>query len=195
MNNVKDSSWYDTIYKGIHAYHVHYTENRYHFIWAIIADRIARSDVNNIIDIGCGTGQFASVLHDRGISNYTGVDFSSVGIEIACSVCPWSDYKFVISDMSQSHHDILYNYTYDCFVAVEFLEHVQNDLDILSQIKSGVKCYASVPNFPFDSHVRHFNTVDEVSRRYELLFDSFHVDALIKNSHGDILYLFEGVKR
>ena len=78
--------------------------------------------------------------------------------------------------------------------SLEFLEHVEKELDVLARIPAGTKIIATVPNFPYVSHVRHFDNVDQVRERYGSYFESLTVDAIRKNAKGRILFLMEGIK-
>ena len=55
----KEADWYDEIYRQPHDYQAHYTQSRYYFLWSVIADRLIRSGVRRVLELGCGTGQFA----------------------------------------------------------------------------------------------------------------------------------------
>ena len=187
---LKNNRWYDNAYKNTPAYHVHYTDSNYYFIWNVIMDRIKRFNANSIIDLGCGSGQFGSLLFDNGIKNYLGIDFSEEAIKIARTVCPY--YKFKHLDLTKNN--ILLTYSYDCVVTLEFLEHIEFDLEVLRQIKTGSKVFATVPNFPYVSHVRHFKNEMEVINRYKHLFSDLTVDSFIENSKGKTFFLLEGKK-
>jgi 2-polyprenyl-3-methyl-5-hydroxy-6-metoxy-1,4-benzoquinol methylase len=190
QNNQKEASWYDDVYKLNTDYLGHYTQSRYYFIWSVICDRFLRSGLKLILDLGCGPGQFASLLSDKGIYNYCGLDYSKVAIALAQQQSPL--HKFIQTDILQS--DALKVADYDCVVALEFLEHIEQDIQILQRIKSGTKFYGTVPNFPYISHVRHFNNKQEVRSRYDHLFSGFSVDSLLGNKNGTTYYLIEGIK-
>jgi len=185
---VKGADWYNQAFKQVAEYSLHYTESSYYFLWTVLTDRILRSRAGSILDLGCGPGQFASLLHDKGVRNYRGADFSSMSIDMARSRCPYFD--FVVVDLAES--DLLERFSYDCVVALEFLEHVEFDLDIIRRIRNGTKFFGTVPNFPYDSHVRHFANEIEVRTRYESFFTDFTVDAFLENTMGKTFFLMEG---
>ena len=187
---VKGSEWFNDAYKNTREYQVHYTESYYYFLWTVLLDRIKRAKVKSIIDLGCGPGQFASLLFDNGIESYLGVDFSEEAIKLAKSFCPEFDFK--VLDLRKS--ELLSTYQYDCVVTMEFLEHVEFDLNVLEQIKSGTKVFATVPNFPYVSHVRHFENVNEVNKRYKHLFAELSVYPFLENNKGKTFFLIEGIK-
>src|ERR1700730_536745 len=78
------ASYYDGVYAASGAYRGPYAESEYYFMWSIVADRLLKANARSALDLGCGPGQFASLLHDRGgLERYCGIDFSAVSIEIA----------------------------------------------------------------------------------------------------------------
>jgi len=186
----KEADWYDDIYKQPFDYQYHYTQSRYYFLWSVIGDRMIRSGVRRILDLGCGPGQFASFLYDKGLKDYCGLDFSQEAIAIAKRRCPF--YEFVLTDIREC--DILEVADYDCVVALEFLEHVDRDTKIIERIRPKTKFYGTVPNFPYISHVRHFLDEGEVRSRYHHFFSYFHVDKFLQNLSGMTYYLIEGIK-
>jgi 2-polyprenyl-3-methyl-5-hydroxy-6-metoxy-1,4-benzoquinol methylase len=186
----KGAEWYDSAYEHTLEYRQHYSKSSYYFLWAVVADRIARSGVRQILDIGCGPGQFASLLHDKGIRSYRGLDFSSKCITMAKHRCPF--FEFAIADLS--HTAILRDLPYDAIVSLEFLEHVPFDLEVVGGIRRGTKVFATVPNFPYVSHVRHFTSEADVRLRYERFFSDLSVDAFLENPEGKTFYLMDGIK-
>lgn len=142
------------------------------FVWTVIADRVLRAKVKSILEIGCGPGQLACLIRDKGILSYHGFDFSPRRIEQAKRVCP--EFAFNLQDAFRT--DLFETFDYDAVICTEFLEHVEKDVDVLKRIKSGVCFYGTVPNFPFTSHVRYFSDVDEVTSRYRQCFSELHVD-------------------
>src|SRR6185436_747485 len=108
----------------------------------------------------------ASLLHDKGIKKYRGLDLSSEAVRMATEWCP--TFEFIATDLNRA--DAMEGFDYDCVVTLEFLEHVHFDLDVIERIRKGTKVFASVPNFPYVSHVRHFTDVTEVKLRYQRYF-------------------------
>lgn len=187
----RDSSYYDNAYVGNKEYLKHYADSIYYFIWCVLVDRLRNQKPDFVFDVGCGPGQFAAFLRDRGIPNYLGLDFSSESIEMARRMCP--EFDFVCEDAHTS--DYFSKLSYDTFIATEFFEHIEGDLDILNRVKKGTKVFGSVPNFPNPGHVRHFETERDVANRYEEGLANFKVDSFLLGNGGMILYLFEGIKK
>lgn len=190
LNGAKESGWYDEVYKQHTDYHSHYTQSRYYFIWCVISDRMIRSGVKKVLDLGCGPGQFAALLYDKGLRDYCGLDFSSEAIMVAKRRCP--TVKFIKEDIIKSN--TVTSKEYDCVVSLEFLEHVKEDTEILERIRPGTKFYGTVPNFPYISHVRHFKNEVEVISRYGRFFSEFLVDEFLRDMSGVKYFLIEGTK-
>jgi SAM-dependent methyltransferase len=188
---VRPASWYDAAYAATDEYRRHYTESQYYFLWSVLADRMLHDPPASVLDLGCGPGQFAELLRDKGLPRYRGVDLSEPAIALARQRCP--GYAFETADLVAS--SLLGQGGYDCLVALEFLEHVEPDLEILAKVPSGTRFYGTVPSFPYVSHVRHFDDAEAVRARYGHLFEPFRVDAFPANATGKVFYLLEGTRR
>jgi ubiquinone/menaquinone biosynthesis C-methylase UbiE len=186
----KTAEWYNTMYESKFEYHKHYTESGYYFLWTIIAERMKRKGVRRILDLGCGPGQFGSMLYDKGFRHYFGLDLSRKCVELAEQKCP--RFQFMVGNVL--HTDVLESQNYDCIVACEFLEHVEQDLAVLKRVRKGAKFFGTVPDFPWVSHVRHFSSEEAVKLRYKELFSSFYIESFVRNSRGAVFYVIEGTK-
>ncbi|MCA9050706.1 MAG: class I SAM-dependent methyltransferase [Planctomycetaceae bacterium] len=188
VGSEKGPDWYDESFEGTEHWREDYTCSRYYFLWSLIVDRLIRDGLDRVFDVGCGPGQFACLARDRGIKHYWGLDFSKKRIEYARSVCP--EFQFILEDALKT--DKFQSIEYQVVIMTEVLEHVEDDLGLLSLLRPGTRVVASVPDFPYESHVRHFKSVSEVSDRYGPLMSSLHVDEL-RSVRGDHRYfLFDG---
>jgi 2-polyprenyl-3-methyl-5-hydroxy-6-metoxy-1,4-benzoquinol methylase len=182
--------FYDLTFSLSRHMSTHYTRSPYYFLWAVVGDRLSRAGRAPILDIGCGAGQMACLLRDKGISGYLGIDFSRARIERARSVCPQFD--FVWADIFDS--DLLESYSYHAILALEFLEHVEEDLQLIERIRSGTRVLASVPNFPSFAHVRHFSGISHVSSRYQRYFATLSIDSFPAGQEEKVYFLLDGVR-
>jgi SAM-dependent methyltransferase len=187
---VPGADWYDANYRVSSAYASPYWESEYLFLWTILADRIRTSAVRSVLDIGCGSGQFASCLFAlTPIERYTGLDFSAEAIALARRACPQG--TFVVGDATAA---TIYDDTpHDILTCTEMLEHVPNDAAVVNRFKSGRRCLGTVPNFAHETHVRHFSSTQEVADRYARFFETFDVWA-VHRSPTQTFYLFDGVR-
>jgi len=182
------AAYYDQRFELSNHWKLHYTKSHYYPLWTVVADRLRRAKVRRILDIGCGPGQVARLLSDRGFDGYTGLDFSPSRIKAARECCPGMD--FVVADIFAS--DVLESHAYDCVLTMEFLEHIERDLEVLSRIRTGTFVLGTVPNFPAAGHVRHFQDCEEVRVRYQPLFESLEVYDILADEKGRRHFILEG---
>lgn len=183
--------WYDHAFATTKGYCAHYTQSSYYFLWTVIGDRIHRAGIGRILEIGCGPGQFAQLLFDQGIESYTGLDFSPKAIEMARASVPRG--RFVVDDARTS--DLYSQVEHEAIICTEVLEHIPDDLVVVSRFGPGKRCLCTVPNFPYESHVRHFEDGAAVASRYQRFFRDFDVVTLRSPAAADVRYfLFEGVR-
>jgi SAM-dependent methyltransferase len=173
-NGEKNSDWYDGVFANANGYHQHYSRSCYYFIWSVIVDRMLRDKLTKVLEIGCGPGQFAAMLFDNGIRDYVGLDFSSTAIAMARENAP--SYSFIVGDARTS--DVYSRIEHDVLVCTEVLEHIEEDLVVVSNMPAGKRCFCTVPNFPYESHVRHFTNSSEVADRYGKFFETYDVRPL-----------------
>lgn len=185
------SDWYDRMYAANTAYHCEYNRSRYYFLWTVIADRIRRGGLRKILEVGCGPGQLARLLLDQGIGGYVGLDFSATAIEMARRSNPGGE--FLVDDARTSR---LYREAdYDAILCTEVLEHIDDDLAVVSRFPLGTRCLCTVPNFMCNSHVRCFEDASAVAGRYGRYFAGFDVLALRgTGDQGEVYFLFDGIR-
>jgi len=182
--------FYDRNYEGAKHYKSHYTNSHYYPLWTVIADRIRNAGIKKILDVGCGPGQVACLLHDIGLLEYKGLDFSTARIAKACTVCP--EYEFIVANVFEDN--LLETYDYDCVLTMEFLEHIEKDIEVLKRVCPGTIVLATVPNFAAAGHVRHFDSVKDVEVRYSPLFSQLEVTAIPANERGKTYYILQGTR-
>jgi SAM-dependent methyltransferase len=187
----RSARYYDLTFRLFGHFRRHYTESPHYFTWTVIADRLLRAGVRRVLDVGCGSGQLACLLHDKGLPEYVGIDFSPWRIAHAQASCP--AFTFIEADVFKT--SVFDTDEYDAAVALEVLEHIEQDVLLIERLRSGVLFLGSVPNFPSAAHVRHFQSSDQVLERYGTLLENSQVDEFVGDQHGKRYYLIEGVKR
>jgi SAM-dependent methyltransferase len=187
----RSSEWYDQKFRETEAYHVGYQDSPYYPLWAVIVDRLRRDGIRRVLDIGCGPGQLAELMFDRGIDEYTGLDFSEAAIELARERAPAG--RFIVGDARSAR--VYTDVEYDALVCTEVLEHIQDDLSVVRRFRPRIRCVFSVPNYPSEGHVRWFSGVDAVNDRYAGHFG--HLDLTefpIGGSATAVIYLADGYR-
>lgn len=117
-----------------------------------------------VIDLGCGTGRFLSLLVKQGhYGPKIGVDWSNeslkearryVGDEIEWQ---WTDLDAWIPEPTERS---------TVFTCTEVLEHLPRDRDLVAKIPRGNRFLFTVPNFYSVSHERVYADFREVVERY-----------------------------
>ncbi|GAG26174.1 unnamed protein product [marine sediment metagenome] len=128
---------------------------------------LKRLGVKTILDIGCGVGEFLSLCQDRDFICY-GFDFSSVAIEI-CMRRNGLENVWIGNALDKKN----YVGKYDAYLAIEVLEHITQDLDVIGNLKPNIPFIFSLPCWatPDGSHVRCFRSDAEIMQRYEKVVD------------------------
>jgi tetratricopeptide (TPR) repeat protein len=192
----KDKHFYDHRYLSggdNGEYHKKYSECIYYEIWKAVLDWTVQLDEPNILEIGCGPGQFAKMIFDHGITKYKGIDFSNVAIDMARSNNPCFSRLFRVDDVYTSS---VFDDEYNIVIALELFEHIEGDLLVMEKISQGCDVIFSVPNFPDESHVRYFHTKDSVMERYqgEIVIESV-CQFELGGGLGNRIFLIKGVSR
>jgi 2-polyprenyl-3-methyl-5-hydroxy-6-metoxy-1,4-benzoquinol methylase len=158
------AAYYDKFFKDDASYHAHYRNSHYYVHWVKV-EFLLRNVKGPILEIGCGPGQLAHMLEDLGYTDYLGFDFSEEAVAMARQN---SKQSFTVGDARDIDN---FQREYATVICLEVLEHVEEDLRILKNVKPGTFCILSVPNFPAPSHVRYFRSEREVRARYYKLVD------------------------
>lgn len=103
-------------------------------------------DIKTFLDVGCGAGELACTLAERGIKGVA-VDFSKDAIKVATGLrkkrnIPKTNLQFKLGGFEN-----ISNEKYDLVSCLEVLEHIKDDKEFLSRLVSHSKKYVliSVP--------------------------------------------------
>jgi len=165
MGCEQTAQYYNEIYDKEKRYQGHYDNSPHLMMYKIAEGLLSEIWEPHILDLGCGTGQFAHYLWDNGYLTYLGIDFSETAVGIARGLSPQ---VFDVAD--------LYKYEpkwedFNTVVMLEVLEHLTEDLALIKKIPDGKDVIFSVPNFDDPAHVRHFTSKEAVYERYGRLID------------------------
>jgi len=174
------AQWYDRFFITHQGYHGSAESMMYHDLWIKVRNMLPQG--SSLLDIGCGTGQFAQVLHDRPDLTYTGIDFSRVAIDIANS---WHHNCTCTFQCVNAHEYPLTDHPLPMWITmIEFLEHIRDDLALVRKIPLRVRVIFTVPSYESPVHCRVFKTSTEVRDRYNALFTDLTVsEHIYSDSH------------
>ncbi len=65
---------------------------------------------SSVLEVGCGTGEFAKDLIQKNLTNYLGVDISEQAIEVANSKVNHPNFKFIATDFLKVDIDTKFDY-------------------------------------------------------------------------------------
>lgn len=143
------------------------------------------SDIESIIDIGSGQGDFLKKVSKKRLANeLIGFELSATGVDISKEKVP--EGKFYQVDMFNPP-DVITDYieSFDVAVCSDVIEHVDNPVDFLkrasSYIKTGGRLIITVPGGPmsaFDHHIGHRMHYDQFTIRHVLESAGFSVDKI-----------------
>jgi 2-polyprenyl-3-methyl-5-hydroxy-6-metoxy-1,4-benzoquinol methylase len=91
--------------------------------------------VSSCLDLGCGTGMFASYLVNRGCEDVVGVDLNSALIETAQKHV---EATFVVDDAL--HYTATCGRTFDAIFLLDLLEHIERDqvVELLTHVHAAL---------------------------------------------------------
>lgn len=135
-----------------------------------------------VVDLGSGTGRFASLLPGAG---YLGLDFSAVAVAEARRYAP--AHEFRVADLRE-----IVPPPADVYVTLEVLEHLDDDLALLARLQAGALVVLSVPSYDSAAHVRHFPAARHVRDRYGSLLPGAELRAIPVGGRGRRIYLMHG---
>jgi len=154
-----------------------------------VVDFLPEDRACSIIDLGCGAGNMADILYDKGYKNYIGIDFNESNLKVAKERVPRCAEKFILKDLTDKDTWKIYK-DKDVFISTEVLEHILDDILVLKSIPSGKLVIISVPNFSHINHVRCFTSEKEVADRYGSMLNFISKIELIRRT-----YVFRAIKK
>lgn len=185
-----EAAFYDRIYTrgGYKGFYFRDALNVpvYSDLWRAAAAQLSKAVP--VVDLGCGPGQFATVLRTVSAAPYTGYDFSAVAIAQAAKR-QLADCHFARADLTS-----LALPQGSQFVCLEVLEHIEKDRELLQQLPTGASLVFSVPTFQSAGHVRVFPAPAAAEARYQDILTMRLVQQLPVSATKQI-FLFKGVRR
>ncbi len=167
---LQESGTYDRVFaeggwQGV--YRLHYRRSPYYPMYRATLAAIQKIKAQSILEVGCGPGHFAQMVQETTMTMYQGFDFSPVAITQAINRTGRADLFRVADALNPAS----YHGQFDTIVCTEVLEHIRDDMGVVSLWPKGTLCICSVPNYDSKTHVRFFRDEKEILKRYGELIE------------------------
>lgn len=179
------SSTYDDMFEqgGFdQVFDLPYQSSCYYPMYHAVLKVLQNKKVENVLEVGCGSGAFAHMLFEKTHIGYRGFDFSPVAVEKAKRRTSKENAFYVADALNAENYATLSS----SIICTEVLEHIPNDLELVSIWPAGTFCVCSVPNFDSTYHERFFRSEAEVAERYGKLLDIKTIARIKKPILSDI---------
>jgi len=165
QQNINTPEYWDNVYaEEIKAGRLRVEKERFQRTANIITDGA------DVIDIGCGKGEFLQYLHDRKPAcRIMGIDFSTESINFAKKYVPCGNF-YVVDALNVSYY-VSFMKKFDFAVSFETIEHIENPKMFVDEASFTLKKGGwFILSTPFENrvdggaeHVYSFNYQDIVS--------------------------------
>ena len=166
--------------------------------------------LNPVVDLGCGNGLMAQCLKSRGYCGvYRGIDFSRRAIADAQLLLeategygypededlPLATYDFSVKDL-RGWVELPGPETHlTTYVALEVLEHLEDDVDLVARLPARARFIFSVPNFWAEAHVRVYDHVGTALGRFGNLLDFHSWEIFPTGNPRGAIHLYDSYRR
>lgn len=151
--------------------------------WGEVKSYVKENNIRTLLEVGCGTGEFLDYLQRDVSLKAVGLDTTVLSYEV-CRGKGLNVYNEPLENYILNHEE-----KYDLVVAFHLLEHVENPLDLVSDmmklLNDGGKCMLS---FPYsDSRVEQcFTTANNMPPHHLTRWELPAVKALAEAIHADV---------
>jgi len=158
MNRERPASFYDDYYKRVSPMDNLVMKP----IIKYVADELKKRKVKTVLDIGCGDGAMLEECDKIGIAGF-GFDFSPEAIKACRKYRGLS--RVWVADATKADYCVL---KCDAYLCLEVLEHIENDIGVITRLRSQSLFIFSVPSWASkgSSHVRCFGNDNQIRVRY-----------------------------
>jgi SAM-dependent methyltransferase len=182
MNRELPAEYYDKLYSDPGHYGVHFRKSSYYPLFKRVLGELQDAHATSVLEVGCGSGTLAHMIMTLLPQvEYRGFDFSQTAVSRAIARTGRLGALYV----GDAKAPEAYIGDYDSIICTEVLEHIDDDLAVIGNWRAGIPCICSVPNFPYEGHVRFFRNEREVQARYGELIDIGSIRRIAKPVMGE----------
>jgi hypothetical protein len=153
------------------------------------ARMIHRHSPKKVIEFAAAEGNLAfHILLRCDIETYLVTDFSPTALHMAreaVGLDPRTSFRLMDAD---KEYKAITNFDYDTFVCTA-LEHLENDLAILTTLRRGTLICICLPNFIVDGHIRAFRSETEIRERYGHLMEILQIRQVDLNHNANAFFI------
>ena len=127
--------------------------------------RLGMLNIANVADLGCGPGNFTSVMAKRNQRRevYVGVDISHAQIQTAKAAYP--EWSFIYGDFRSPQ--VIERYErFEAYLLLNVMDILDDELAFLDLVPSGKPVLFSMPRFPKEGSLRYYEDVQSIRDRY-----------------------------
>jgi SAM-dependent methyltransferase len=197
MKSEKKSEYYNNFYL---THNVHRKSNHSFFnhssIWNFGVNICNTHHFSYVVELGCGTGQFAKCLKDNypNIIKYWGYDFSFVALHLSNKLVNDSRYSFHLENLNSFHFSEK-KPDNTLYILFSFLESIKEDKHIFEIIPKNEWVLFSVANHWCESYLRIFSSKEEIKKIYGSFFSVLYINEVKKRTFPDVFFVCYGKKR
>lgn len=127
--------------------------------------RLGLLSIENVADLGCGAGNFVSVMEARGQrpERYLGIDRSHAQISVAKAAYP--GWKFIYGDFNDEHVRAEYE-RYGAYLMLNLVDTLEDDIGFFQSMPSGKPLVFSLPRFELEGSLRYMADTKDIHERY-----------------------------
>ncbi len=127
--------------------------------------RLGLLGIRNVADLGCGAGNFVSIMTKRRMrpEMYVGIDFNHDQISIAKAAYP--GWKFIYGDFTSERIRMEYD-RFDAYLMIDLLDSMDDDISFLQSLPEGKHLVFTLPRFEREGARFFASEGKEINDRY-----------------------------
>lgn len=154
--------------------------------------RLGMMGIENVADLGCGAGNFVSVMTKRSQrpEMYVGIDSNHSNVSIAKAAYP--GWKFIYGDFTNERVKAEYE-RYGAYLMLDVVDAMEDDVDFFLGLPEGKQVLFSMPKFEKEGSLRWMPENTDIYDRYSSVMQIRSIGRY-KNKQGETWALVHAVR-